>query len=207
MRRTTAHTKQQLIDTAFQLIWTSSYGAVSVDDICAGAGVKKGSFYHFFPSKVDLALATMDESFDVVKAAYDRMFSPATAPVKRFERLADFLYESQQQAAAKYGKVCGCPLASLSSEMAPREPRIRAKFEDLSRRYERYYENALRDMVAEGILRKTCDVKVKAQEVSNYFLGQLMAARIRGDLKALKRDLKVGLLRTLGVGGKVPAAA
>jgi Bacterial regulatory proteins, tetR family len=47
--------RQALIDAAFELIWTNSYGAVSVDDICRAAGARKGSFYHFFRSKVDLA--------------------------------------------------------------------------------------------------------------------------------------------------------
>ena len=31
-------TKQTLIDTALELIWKSSYGSVSVDDICKAAG-------------------------------------------------------------------------------------------------------------------------------------------------------------------------
>ena len=109
--------KTKLIDTALELIWKSSYGSVSVDDICKAADVKKGSFYHFFPSKVDLAIAAIEESYKSLKPLYEN-FSPESAPVKRFERLAEFVYESQSQAAFKYGMVCGCPRASLGSEMA-----------------------------------------------------------------------------------------
>src|SRR5271166_3932043 len=126
MGRTTTDTKQKLIDTALELIWKSSYGSVSVDDICKAADVKKGSFYHFFPSKVDLAIAAMEESYKSLKPLYEN-FSPESAPVKRFERLAEFVYESQSQAAFKYGMVCGCPCASLGSEMAGQEAGIRAK--------------------------------------------------------------------------------
>ena len=61
MARPDNGTRQKLIETAKNLIWTSSYGAVSVDDICRTANVKKGSFYHYFPSKQDLALAAMEE--------------------------------------------------------------------------------------------------------------------------------------------------
>ena len=100
-----------------------------------------------------------------------------------------------------------CPLASLGSEVAPREAGIRAKFEEISRRHRCYFETALRDMVADDILPETTDVKVKAEEVSAYLLGQVMMARIRNDLKALKRDLKPGLLRTLGVANKAVAVA
>jgi TetR/AcrR family transcriptional regulator, transcriptional repressor for nem operon len=199
--------RQALIDAAFELIWTNSYGAVSVDDICRAAGARKGSFYHFFRSKVDLAVAAMEQSFAAVKPSYDSMFSPSVAPAKRFEKLAQFMCESQFRAAAKYSKVCGCPLASLASEMALQEPRIRAAFEDISENYQRYYRNALRDLVAEGALPKATDVNLKAHEVYTYLLGQMTMARIRNDLKPFKRDLKRGLLRTVGLGPRASKAA
>ncbi|MFD2233223.1 TetR/AcrR family transcriptional regulator [Phaeospirillum tilakii] len=189
-----------MIDTALELIWKNSYGSVSVDDICKAADVKKGSFYHFFPSKVDLAIAAMEESYRETKPLYDAMFSPASPPVRRFEQMADFILAKQAEAAAKYGRVCGCPCASLGSEMAGQEEGIRAKFEDIAHRQERYYENALRDMVAEGLLPEATDVKVLAQEIYTYLLGQIMIARIQNDLEPLKRDLKPGLLRLLGIG-------
>lgn len=200
-------TKQTLIDTALELIWKSSYGSVSVDDICKAAKVKKGSFYHFFPSKVDLAIAAMDETLRGAQAVHDEIFSVSRPPVERFERYADLVYEMQAEVAAKYGHVCGCPCASLGSEMAGLEEGIRAKFEEITRRKERYFENALRDMVADGVLPDDTDVKAKAQEVYAFMVGQLMVARIQNDLKPLKRDLKPGLLRLLGVDGTASQAA
>jgi TetR/AcrR family transcriptional repressor of nem operon len=200
-------TKQKLIDTALELIWKSSYGSVSVDDICKAAAVKKGSFYHFFPSKVHLAIAAMEEASCSIRVAYDEIFSISRAPVERFERYADHVHEMQVEAAVKYGHVCGCPCASLGSEMAGQEEGIRAKFEDITRRKERYFENALRDMVADGILPGQTDVKIKAQEVYAYIMGQLMLARIQNDLGPLKRDLKPGLLRLLGVSETAPQGA
>ena len=49
--------KQRLLQATIDLIWQNSYGAVTVDNICERAGVKKGSFYYFFPSKTDLVVA------------------------------------------------------------------------------------------------------------------------------------------------------
>ena len=116
--------------------------------------------------------AAIEESYKSSKPLYEN-FSPESAPVKRFERLAEFVYESQSQAAFKYGMVCGCPCASLGSEMAGQEAGIRAKFEDITRRFELCYESALGDMVADNTLPKTTGVKVKAQEVYAIFLGNL----------------------------------
>jgi AcrR family transcriptional regulator len=60
--KTECDAKQRLLDTAIDLIWEQSYGAVSVDVICERAGTKKGSFYHFFPSKSDLTVAAIERT-------------------------------------------------------------------------------------------------------------------------------------------------
>jgi TetR/AcrR family transcriptional repressor of nem operon len=49
--------KTKLLDSALRTIRTKGYGASTVDDICHAAGVSKGSFFHYFASKEDLALA------------------------------------------------------------------------------------------------------------------------------------------------------
>ncbi len=52
-------TKQRLIETATDLFLGKGYGAVGTVEICSGAGVNKGTFYHFFPSKSDLLIAAI----------------------------------------------------------------------------------------------------------------------------------------------------
>ncbi len=192
-------TKQKLIDTAWQLLWTSSYGAVSVDDICKAAGVKKGSFYHFFPSKVDLAIASMEETFACIKPEYDAIFSASNPPLQRFSALADHMIAGQEDAAKLYGKVCGCPCVSLGSEIAGQESGVRQAFDEILGRKERYYENAIRDLIAEGLVAADTDAKAKAAELSTFIVGQLTVARIQNDLSALKRTLKTGMFKVLGV--------
>ena len=192
-------TKQKLIDTAWELLWTSSYGAVSVDDICKAAGVKKGSFYHFFPSKVDLAIASMEETFATIKPEYDSIFSPGNPPLQRFSDFADHMIAGQEDAAKRYGRVCGCPCVSLGSEIAGQESGVRAAFDLILSRKERYYENAIRDLIADGLVPADTDAKAKAEELSTFIVGQLTVARIQNDLSALKRTLKTGMLQVLGV--------
>ena len=192
-------TKQKLIDTAWELLWTSSYGAVSVDDICKAAGVKKGSFYHFFPSKVDLAIASMEETFATIKPEYDRIFSPGNPPLQRFSDLAEHMIAGQEDAAKRYGRVCGCPCISLGSEIAGQESGVRQAFDLILGRKQRYYENAIRDLIADGSVPADTDAKAKAEELSTFIIGQLTVARIQNDLGALKRTLKTGMLQVLGM--------
>lgn len=53
-RRHTEHgleRKQQLLDAAAELFADRGYGATRIADICAAAGVAKGLFYWYFPTK------------------------------------------------------------------------------------------------------------------------------------------------------------
>lgn len=51
--------KTRLLDAALQVIRAKGYAATTVDDICAHAGVTKGSFFHHFKGKEDFALAAI----------------------------------------------------------------------------------------------------------------------------------------------------
>jgi TetR/AcrR family transcriptional repressor of nem operon len=48
--------KTRLLDAALQTIRAGGYAATTVDDICRHANITKGSFFHHFSSKDELAL-------------------------------------------------------------------------------------------------------------------------------------------------------
>ncbi|MDA7414850.1 helix-turn-helix domain containing protein [Xenophilus arseniciresistens] len=48
--------RTRLLDAALQVIRTKGYHATTVDEICAAAGVTKGSFFHHFKGKEELAV-------------------------------------------------------------------------------------------------------------------------------------------------------
>lgn len=172
MPRPDTGTRQKLLDTAKTLIWTSSYGAVSVDDICRTAGVKKGSFYHYFPSKQDLALAVMEEYYQYkIEAVIKPVFAANKTLGEQINDLADVILRDNRENLAEHGCVCGCPLAALGSEMIGQEDRaIREKVEEIFSR--------CRDLLTTAILRACesgeipmVDEKAKAQEIHELYNG------------------------------------
>jgi TetR/AcrR family transcriptional regulator, transcriptional repressor for nem operon len=52
--------KTKILDAALHVIRAKGYIATSVDDLCHAAGVTKGSFFHHFKSKEELALSAAD---------------------------------------------------------------------------------------------------------------------------------------------------
>jgi TetR/AcrR family transcriptional regulator, transcriptional repressor for nem operon len=53
--------KSKLIDAAHGVIRRQGYAGTSVDDLCKAAGVTKGAFFHYFPSKEALAVAGAEQ--------------------------------------------------------------------------------------------------------------------------------------------------
>ena len=49
--------KIRLLNSALDVIRAKGYAGTTVDDICHKAGITKGSFFHHFKSKDELALA------------------------------------------------------------------------------------------------------------------------------------------------------
>lgn len=199
MGRAPTDSKKKLIETAAELIWHNSYGAISVDDICKASGVKKGSFYHYFPSKAKLAIAAMEACYEESRPIYNEIFSPALPAKQRFEKLAQHVYEEQLASLREHGRVYGCPYASLGSELAGQDEDIRLEIESIFHHYLMYYQNALRDLMAQGDIPKDTKVEEKAEEVYAYILGQITIARIRNNLDFLGKNLKSGIFAIIGI--------
>ena len=62
--------RTRLLDAALQVIRTKGYTATTVDEICQAAGVTKGSFFHHFKGKEDLAIQATLHWSDVTGAAF-----------------------------------------------------------------------------------------------------------------------------------------
>jgi len=65
--------KRALLDAALSVFRVKGYTATRVDDICEAAGLTKGSFFHHFKSKEELALAAANQWI----AASEHLFSSA----------------------------------------------------------------------------------------------------------------------------------
>jgi TetR/AcrR family transcriptional regulator, transcriptional repressor for nem operon len=195
--RKTCETKEKLLQVGFDLIWDSSYGSVSVDDICKRAGINKGSFYHFFPSKADLVAQAYEEHWKEKRPMMDRIFSPQTPPVERIQALCRMIYEVQREKAEKYGHVCGCPYASVGSEVATLDEKVRAKSEHLMNASKKYVESAIADAIREGSVTVK-DPVAAAATMNSLLLGMLLEARVNNDLTVLE-NLEPMIMSFLGV--------
>jgi TetR/AcrR family transcriptional repressor of nem operon len=192
-----SETKRKLLETAMELIWESSYGSVSVDDICTKAGVNKGSFYYAFKSKSDLAVAAFERYWEAKRPLLDQVFSSQLPPLERLKKYCTGIIHDQNEKYRSFGKVLGCPFCSLGGEQSTQDENIRMKVEQMSARMMKYYESLVRDLASEGLI-ETKDPRELGCELYFYVIGVLMQAKIENNLKSLDR-LECGAFRLLNV--------
>ena len=83
--------KTKLLDAALTVIRTKGYSATTVDDICHSAGVTKGSFFHHFKSKDELALAAAEHFSDMADGLFAKApYHAANDPADRVLGYIDF---------------------------------------------------------------------------------------------------------------------
>lgn len=85
--------RQRIGDAALTLFKQSGYDAVSVDQIVARAGVSKGAFFNFFPTKADALIVyfrELDESIARLRSGMDHRY-PEAALKKYFARAEELL--------------------------------------------------------------------------------------------------------------------
>ena len=179
-----------------ELIWTGSYGSTTIDQICERAGVKKGSFYYFFDSKCDLAVAALDEDFQKRRVELDAIFSPTVPPLDRIRNYCEFGYRLQAELKKECGVVLGCPLCTLGAEVSTQDEKLRLKIQEILHYKSKYIETAIRDADAAGLI-KAPDAAAKTRMVRAYVEGLLTQARIQNDLAPL-RDAVQGVFELLG---------
>jgi TetR/AcrR family transcriptional regulator, transcriptional repressor for nem operon len=193
----TSDADQRLMDAALDLMWEESYGSVTIDHICQRANVKKGSFYYFFKSKAELAVAALEKLWsEDWKLKLDSVFSPSVDPLVRLTNYLESIYAYGLAAKARFGKMVGCPVCTVGSEISTQEVDVNATIRDILSRKRRYYETAIRDAVAQGAI-EACDPAQEARALQALLEGLVSQSRIMNDPEILRNlpAMALGLLR------------
>lgn len=184
---TNSDTYQRIIQSAKELIHSKSYADVGVAAICEKADVKKGSFYHFFPSKQELTVAVIDDYFaDFKDGILDEAFSPRIPPLKRFEVFVERVIEMQEHLYKQTGKVYGCPFGNLAIEISTQDEVLRQKLERLFLKFQQFIREALEDAVAQGDLPPV-DIDKTSSGMLAYFEGSMLLAKTRNQPDLLRQ--------------------
>jgi len=182
----TSNARQRITAVALEQFWSNSSLAVSVDALCRGAGVNKGSFYHFFPSKSDVIIAALDEAWAQTRMhVLEPAFDPDLRPLDRIRRVLKIAYERQKLSKQQSGSVPGCIFCGIGSEQSVIDPAVRRHVWEISQRHHQYFRLALEEAVAAG--QFDGDPDLIADAIHNFICGTVVQARIADDPEVINR--------------------
>lgn len=114
--------RTKILDASLQVIRARGYSATRIEDVCAEAGLTKGSFFHHFRGKEDLAVAAADH----FGAMAERIFSAAPYrqlpdPVDRLLGYVEFRQSILDRPVPEFT----CLLGTMVQEAYDTHPAIR----------------------------------------------------------------------------------
>jgi TetR/AcrR family transcriptional repressor of nem operon len=195
--------RERILAAGAELFGQRSYASIGVAEICAAAGVPKGSFYYFFPSKQSLALAVIDAHWVWQRDQWEGILTAPAPIVERLRRLFIATAEMQTEALKGTGAVVGCLFGNLALEVSAQEDPIRDRLREIFEEQIDLVETAIGEAVDAGELT-AADPRDMAKSVVAQIEGMVLFAKLFNDPGQLDQ-LWQNSMRLLGL--EQPAAA
>ena len=181
MGRTSA-ARQSLVDSAGELIFERGYAAVGVAEICARAGVLKGSFYHFFPSKQALTVAAIDDYWARQRTCWAELLGDGgRRPLDRLRAVFAANVAAQTADKRDRGVVRGCLLGNLALELSASDPVVRARLDEVFAEQVAMVHDTLTAAAAEGSIDPARAGAVTARALLAQLEGMVLFAKVAND--------------------------
>jgi TetR/AcrR family transcriptional repressor of nem operon len=148
-------TKEHVLEQAAALIRERGFRSTSIGDILERAGVQKGSFYYYFPSKEDLGHAVLDRwTQDLRGRLLEFLTAPdGPPPLDRITATLDGFVEEQE----KNGCRGGCPFGNLAVELADVDEGFRGRLSEAFTNVAKAFGDLIARAQGDGDVQPTAD--------------------------------------------------
>ncbi|MCJ8170207.1 TetR/AcrR family transcriptional regulator [Atopomonas sediminilitoris] len=162
------------------VITRRGYHGTGVQEIVQAAGIPKGSFYHYFASKEDFALAALEAIYRPRLARYQQALSnPALTPVAR---VLAYYRDLEQHFAQQTGAQYHCFIGSLSFEMSDVVPALGEQVDKILAESVALLAACLQQAQHAGELAADEDCSNLALFIANAWQGVLTRLKVSNDL-------------------------
>jgi len=148
-------TRQVILQAAYEEIHKRGFQAASLSKILANTNVTKGALYHYFPTKLALGYAVVDEILaEHIQQQWVQLLLNADDPISSFKNI---IMQSGEEITEENIQ-CGCPLNNLAQEMAPIDEGFRSRVEAVYRSWRKGIESALLKGQEKGFVKNEINV-------------------------------------------------
>ena len=171
----TSDVRQSILETGQRIMAGKGFSAVGLNEILAGAGVPKGSFYHYFGSKDAFGEAMLAAYFEDYLADLDEILCrPGLTMAQRLMAYLQHWQETQSFFDCQ-GK---CLAVKLGAEVADLSEAMRAAVKHGTSGITQRLRMAIETGVAEGSLSIDGDPGCVAQSLYQLWLGASVMVKI-----------------------------
>ncbi|SNT54572.1 TetR/AcrR family transcriptional regulator, transcriptional repressor for nem operon [Asanoa hainanensis] len=181
----TSDARNKILEAAKVLIEQRGYSALGVAEICAAAGVPKGSFYYFFESKQALALTVIDEHWAAQRAEWEAVLNADASPLRRLHDLFEVTEEVQRVAQQRSGVVVGCMFGNLALELSNQAPEIRERLQAIFDAQIELIEAVVTQAKDLGEAGPAVDSREAARSIVAQIEGRVLLAKLLNDPEQL----------------------
>ncbi|MCU7616588.1 TetR/AcrR family transcriptional regulator [Chryseobacterium sp. PBS4-4] len=172
-------TRQNILQKAFELIYSHGYQTTSVDEIIATTQVTKGAFYYHFKTKDEMGLAILNElMIPKFKNTFTEPFQVDVNPLDTIYNMMYYLLMESEDLKVEYG----CPASNFTQEMAPWNVDFTKALNQLSLQW----ENTMINAIEKGKINGEIKTDVSAKEVAVFVLSGYWGVRNLGKLENSK---------------------
>ncbi|OBK21420.1 transcriptional regulator [Mycobacterium asiaticum] len=174
----TSDARDRIVSSAARLFLERSYHDVGVEELCGAADVRKGSFYHYFSSKADLANAVIDLHMQVF--ATRLASNPGETPAEKLAAIPDAIGGIQAALHRQFGRFVGCPFGNLAAELSTTDESVRNHLADRLATLEAQLAKICRAAAADHMLRDGVDPDRLAHALFAHYQGLILLAKLHG---------------------------
>ena len=192
-------TREKILLTAQRLFHERGYSEVGINTLCHEAGVVKGSFYHFYSSKQELLEAVIQRNLDLL---LDQLARQAEAGGSGRDRLlAHFsaIIATAASQKADRGRILGCAIGTLSSELAATNEPARVASAGAFRKWRELLERLLGQGIEDGSIARSVDPESTALAMLALIQGMSTLGRSFNDPDLLTEIAQITVKRLLPV--------
>jgi len=115
-----------ILEAADRLFHVRGYNQTSFSDISDETGIPRGNFYYYFKTKEDILSAVVESRVKMFRDMLEQCDETSDDPLKRLVAFARMPLKNEE-GIIRYG----CPVGSLSSELAKDEPDLQEKSKEV----------------------------------------------------------------------------
>lgn len=170
------HSKDDIIKVGLDILISKGFNATGVEAVLKEANVPKGSFYNFFSSKEEFALAIIDRfTADRIMILRPIFNDESLHPIERIKRSFEAIiaiFENNDCSG-------GCLIGNLGLEMSDHFEKVRQRLEQSLQDWTRMLSELLFQAQKGNSISTNINAKMLAENLIASFQGALLLSKVK----------------------------